>query len=64
MEEWLIIQNFFHGLCQRVQDHIDAATGGAFLYLDVARDMVLIGKNASNQSLKGDRQLAHAKGVH
>ena len=31
MEEWLIIQNFFHGLNQRSQDHMDAAAGGAFL---------------------------------
>ena len=30
MEEWLIIQNFFHGLNQRSQDHMDAAAGGAF----------------------------------
>jgi hypothetical protein len=50
MEEWLIIQNFFHGLSQRVQDHIDVAAGGAFLFLDVARAKVLINKIASNQS--------------
>ena len=30
MEEWLIIQNFFQGLNQRSQDHMDAAAGGAF----------------------------------
>jgi hypothetical protein len=64
MEEWLIIQNFFHGLSQRAQDHIDAAVGGAFLSLNVARAKALIDKIASNQSWKGDRQLAHAKGVH
>jgi hypothetical protein len=50
MEDWLIIQNFFHGLSQRVQDHIDVAAGGAFLFLDVARAKVLINKIASNQS--------------
>jgi hypothetical protein len=42
MEEWLIIQNFFHGLSQQAQDHIDAAAGGAFLSLDVARAKALI----------------------
>jgi hypothetical protein len=47
MEEWLIIKNFFHGLSQRAQDHIDVAAGGAFLSLDVARTKALIDKIAS-----------------
>ena len=64
MEEWLIIQNFFHGLNQRSQDHMDAVAGGAFLTLDVAGAKVLIAKIASNQSWKEDRQPAHAKGIH
>ena len=55
MEEWLIIQNFFHGLSQRSQDHMDAAAGGAFLSLDVAGARVLIDKVVSNQSWKADR---------
>ena len=59
MEEWLIIQNFFHGLNQRSQDRLDAAAGGAFLSLDVAGAKVLIDKIASNKSWKGDRQSAH-----
>jgi hypothetical protein len=64
MGKWFIIQNFFHGLTQRAQNHIDAIAGGAFLSLDVARAKVLIDKIASNQSWKGDRQPARAKGVH
>ena len=64
MEEWLIIQNFFHGLNQRSQDHMDAAVGGAFLSLDVAGARTLIDKVASNQSWKEDRQPAHAKEIH
>ena len=64
MEEWLIIQNFFHGLNQRSQNHMDTAVGGAFLSLDVVGAKVLIDKIASNQSWKGDRQPAHAKGIH
>ena len=64
MEEWLIIQNFFHGLNQRSQDHMDAAVGGAFLSLDVAGAKVLIDKIASNQSWKEDRQPAHAKEIY
>ena len=64
MEEWLIIQNFFHGLNQRSQDHMDTAAGGAFLSLDVAGAKVLVDKIASNQSWKGERQLARPIGVH
>ena len=49
MEEWLIIQNFFHGLNQQAKDHVDAAAGGSFLSLDVAGAKTLINKIASNQ---------------
>ena len=64
MEEWLIIQNFFHGLTQQAQDHVDAAAGGSFLSLDVARAKMLSDMIASNQSWKGERQPARPKGVH
>ena len=64
IEEWLIIQNFFHGLNQQAQDHIDAAAGRSFLSLDVARANMPIDKIASNQSWKGERQLARPRGVH
>ena len=64
MEEWLIIQNFFHGLNQRSQDRLDAAAGGAFLSLDVVGARMLIDMVASNKSWKGDRQPAHAKEIH
>ena len=58
IEEWLIIQNFFHGLNQQAQDHVDAAAGGSFLSLDVAGAKALIDKIASSQSWKGERQPA------
>jgi len=64
MEEWFIIQNFFLGLNQRSQDHMDAAAGEAFLTLDVAGAKVLIDKVVSNQSWKANRQPAHAKEIH
>ena len=64
MEEWLTIQNFFHGLTQQAQDNVDAAAGGSFLSLDVARAKMLVNKIASNQSWKGERQLAKPKEVH
>ena len=64
MEEWLIIQNFFHGLNQQAKDHVDAAVGGSFLSLDVAGVKMLIDKIASNQSWRGDKQPARPRGVH
>ena len=64
MEEWLIIQNFFHGLNQQAQDHVNVAVGGSFLSLDVVGAKALIDKIASNQSWKGERQLARRRGVH
>ena len=64
MEEWLIIQNFFHGLNQQAKDHVDAAAGDSFLSLDVAGAKTLIDKIASNQSWRGDKQPARPRGVH
>jgi len=37
LEEWLIIQSFFHGLNMPAQNHIDIVSGGSFLSLDVTR---------------------------
>ena len=48
MEEWLIIQSFFHGLNMPTQNHIDVALGGSFLSLDVTRAKALVEKIASN----------------
>jgi len=44
--------------------HVDAAAGGSFISLDVARAKTLIDKIASNQSLKGERQPVRPRGVH
>jgi len=64
IEEWLIIQNFFHGLNQQAQDHIDAAAGGSFLSLDVVGAKALIDKIASNQSWRRERQPVRPRGVY
>ena len=48
MEEWLIIQNFFHGLHYASQEHLDAAAGGAFLSQSVTAAKTLIEKMAGN----------------
>jgi hypothetical protein len=55
MEEWPIIQSFFHGLNMPAQNHIDEALGGSFLSLDVTGVKALVEKIASSQSWKGDR---------
>ena len=56
MEEWLIIQSFFHGLNMPAQNHIDAASGGSFLSLSVNAAKALVEKISSNQSWKGERK--------
>ena len=64
IEEWLIIQNFFHGLNQQTKDHVDVVEGGSFLSLDVAGAKTLIDKIASNQSWRGEKQPARPMGMH
>jgi hypothetical protein len=64
MEEWLIIQNFFHGLHRTAQEHLDAAAGGSFLSLSVAAARTLIEKMASNQGWRQERANNKPRGVH
>jgi hypothetical protein len=56
MEEWLIIQSFFHGLNTPTQNHINATLGGSFFSLDITGAKALVEKIASNQSWNGERQ--------
>jgi hypothetical protein len=50
IEEWFIIQNFYHGLIHTTREHIDAAAGGSFFPLSIEEACKLIEKMASNQS--------------
>jgi hypothetical protein len=50
MEEWFIIQSFYHGLIHSAQEHIDVATGGSFFALSIEKAHKLVEKMASNQS--------------
>jgi hypothetical protein len=50
MEEWFIIQNFYHGLICTAHEHIDAAAGGSSFPLSIEEAHKLIEKMASNQS--------------
>jgi hypothetical protein len=49
MEEWFIIESFYHGLILSAQEHIDAATGGSFFALSIEEARKLVEKMASNQ---------------
>ncbi|WVZ52606.1 hypothetical protein U9M48_003650 [Paspalum notatum var. saurae] len=63
-EQWLIIQNFIHGLHRSTQEHLDAAAGGSFLSLSIAAARTLIEKIASNQGWREKRENNKHHGVH
>jgi hypothetical protein len=49
MENWLLMQTFYHGLTNNTRETMDAATGGAFLSLTIAQVIALVEKMTSNQ---------------
>ena len=55
MEDWLLIQNFYHGLVPLDRRHLDAGGGGAFFSLSVADAKTLIEKMVSKQGWSDDR---------
>jgi hypothetical protein len=50
MEEWFIIQSFYHWLIHSAQEHIDVAAGGSLFALSIEEACKLVEKMASNQS--------------
>jgi hypothetical protein len=48
MDDWLILQSFYYGLTLTSRAHIDAAAGGAFLDLTIAKATTLVEKMVSN----------------
>jgi hypothetical protein len=48
MEEWFIIQSFYHGLIRSTREHIDAPAGGSFFALSIEEAHELVEKMASN----------------
>jgi len=62
MENWLLLQTFYHGLNTSICETIDAATGGAFLSLNLADATSLVEKMASNQSWNEERVQPHKRG--
>jgi hypothetical protein len=49
MENWLLMQTFYHGLTSSTRENVDAAAGGSFLSLNITEATTLIEKMASNQ---------------
>jgi hypothetical protein len=64
MEEWLIIQSFYHGLIRSAREHIDAAAGGSFFALSIEEAHKLVEKMASNQSWNEERTQTRTCKVH
>jgi hypothetical protein len=50
MEEWLLMQTFYHGLIQKSHEQLYATTGGSFMSLTPRKVEVLMEKIATNQS--------------
>jgi hypothetical protein len=63
MEEWFIIQSFYHGLIRSAQEHIDAAAGGSFFILSIEEAQILVEKMASNQRWKEERTQTRTRKV-
>jgi hypothetical protein len=49
MEDWLLMQDLYHGLIQKAHEQLDATTRGAFMSLTLGKAETLMKKIASNQ---------------
>jgi hypothetical protein len=49
MEEWLLMQSFYHGLTQKSHEQLDATTGGSFISPTLGKAEVLTERIVSNQ---------------
>jgi hypothetical protein len=49
MENWLLMQTFYHRLTNSTRETMDAAARGAFLSLTINQATSLVEKMASNQ---------------
>ena len=50
IEDWLLMQGFYHGLTRKTQEQLDATAEGSFLSLTLRRAKVLMEKISENQS--------------
>jgi hypothetical protein len=61
MENWLLMQTFYHGLTSSTRENVDAAARGAFLSLNITEATTLIEKMASNQGWNEERTQPHKR---
>jgi hypothetical protein len=64
MEEWFIIQSFYHWLIRSAWEHMDAVAGGSFFALSIQEAHKLVEKMASNQSWDEERTQTRTGKVH
>jgi hypothetical protein len=64
MEEWFIIQSFYHGLIRSAREHIDAAAGGSFFGFNIEEAHKLVEKMASNHSCVDERTQIRSRKIH
>ena len=55
MDNWLLMQTFYHGLSNNTHETIDATAGGAFLSLIITQATALVEKMASNRGWSEER---------
>jgi hypothetical protein len=64
MDEWIILQSFYNGLTPTSRAHINAAAGGAFLDLTIAKATALVKKMVSNQGWSKECLQTRTKSMH
>jgi len=66
MENWLLMQIFYHGLTNSTYETMDAATRGGFLSLTLLAATTLVEKMASNQGWNEEQVQTHKRsgGMH
>ena len=62
MDNWLLMQTFYHGLSNSTRETMDAADVGAFLSLTTPAAIALVEKMASNQGCNEERVQTHKRG--
>jgi hypothetical protein len=62
MENWLLMQTFYHGLTNSTRETMDAAAGGAFLSLTINQATTLVEKMVSNQGWNEERTQTRKRG--
>jgi hypothetical protein len=50
MEEWLLMETFYHGLIQKSREQPNTTAGGSFMSFTPIKAEVLVEKIAANQS--------------